>query len=100
MARRAINIEPATAALEIIFGNRKWHVVAGIVAQLPGIEVGVVVQFPSCDCAFHQRPRGTLVGEEIALRQRGVAGLDLHIESAAGAQNQQREWGELSEAWR
>src|SRR5437588_12730461 len=26
MARRAINIEPATAALEIIFGNRKWHV--------------------------------------------------------------------------
>ena len=68
------------------FGHRERHHVAGIVADLAGIEIGVFVQLSAGDGAFDRGTGGALVGEEVAAGERILARLDVHVDAAGGGE--------------
>ncbi len=82
MAWRAINVIAPTPAFENVFGKGKRHGVAGVVADLAGIEITVFMQLSTRDCAFDGRTRGALVDKEITLSQRIDPRLHVHVDSA------------------
>ena len=84
VAGSAIDVVALASALENFFGHGKRHVVAGIVADFAGVEIGVFVELAAGDGAFDRRAGGALVGEEIAVGERVVAGLHVHVEAAGG----------------
>ena len=89
MTGSAINVVALLSAGQKFVGDRKGHVVSGIVADLSGIEIGVFVQLAAGDRALDRRTRRTQVGIEIARGQRLEARLVVHILTAAG-QGQER----------
>src|SRR5258708_5014699 len=80
----AENVVALAAAGEDFFGHREGHYVAGIVADLAGVEIGVVVELSAGDGAFDWGALGALVGVEIAAGERVLAGLDLNVGAAGG----------------
>ena len=99
MAGGAENVEALAAALENFFGDREGHDVAGIVADLSGVEVSVFVELSAGDGAFDWRTRGALVGEEVAARERILARLHVHVDAAGGGQGDHYAGGSESAAW-
>jgi hypothetical protein len=86
VAWSAIDVVTLLAALENFFGNSEGHHVAGIVADLAGVEVGIFVQLAASDCAFDQGTGGTVVGVEVAVGEGILARLDVHVEAAGGGE--------------
>src|SRR5205823_4137057 len=80
----AVDVEALAAALQDFFGDWERHDVAGIVANPSGIEICVFMQLAAGDCSFHQRTSGTLVGVEVAGRERVLLGLHVHVQATAG----------------
>src|SRR5690348_9586883 len=83
MARRAINVEALSTALQNLFRYFEGHVIAWADANLSRVEVGIVAQLPACYGALDWRSRRALVGEEIAARERILSRLHVHIDAAA-----------------
>ena len=86
VAGRAEDVEALAAALQNFFGHGERHDVAGIVADLAGVEIGVFVQLAAGDGAFDGRTGRALVGVEIAAGERILARLDLHVDAAGGGE--------------
>ena len=83
VAGRAINVEALPAPRQHIHGYRKRHIVAGIVAKLAGVEIGVVMQLSACHGALDRRASRSEIGVKVALGKRLEARLIVHILAAA-----------------
>jgi hypothetical protein len=85
VAGRAVDVEPALAALDDFLGDREREVGGGLAVGALALEVsGVVVEVAAGDGALDQRALGAAVGEEIRGAQRDVLRLVVHV-LAAGA---------------
>src|SRR5271157_1306159 len=93
MAGSAENVEALAAALKNYLRDRERHHVAGIVADLAGIEIGVCAQVTAGYRAFDRRTGGALVGEEVAARKGILARLDVHVEAAGGGESDRGQQG-------
>ncbi len=92
VARRTVDVVTLAAAVHYVLRYGERHVLARGVADLAGIEIGVGAFIAAGHGSFDQGPSGALVGKEIALGQRVVARLHVHIETAAsGAYDGQQE---------
>src|SRR5262252_632513 len=98
MRTRAADVVALAAPFEHFPCNWEWHVVAWVVTDLAGIEIGVGALVAARHATFHERTRRALVREEIALREWVVARLHMHIEATTGRahQGQQQEGNEFS----
>ena len=90
VTRRAINIEALLPPPEDLRGHRERHVIAGIRANLPGIEISVIVQLPTRDRIFNRWPCGALIGIKIILSQRLKPRLIVHILPTSGKHKERR----------
>ncbi len=90
----AINVEALAAPFENFFGHGKWHVVAGIVAGFPGVEIRVFMQLTPRYRAFDRRTLGALIGEKVAARKWILPRLHVHVDAAAGEQGDRRQRGD------
>src|SRR5581483_2273489 len=83
MTRRTVNIETLLAAGEHVCSDWKWHVINGIFANLAGVEGNILAQLAPRNCPIDLRTFGPHIREEIALRQRLVLRLVMHVLAAA-----------------
>ena len=84
VAGSAENVEALAAVGQDFFGDGEGHDVAGIVADLAGVEISVFVELAAGDCTFNERTGGSLVGVEIAAGERVLARLHVHVDAAGG----------------
>src|SRR5271155_5753860 len=84
VAGRAIDVEASLAALDIGFGDGDWKLFDIFAVDFAGVACFVDAQVAARHGAFHHRTGGALIGEEVALSQRLVARLVLHVLAARG----------------
>src|SRR5690348_15255494 len=89
MARSAIDVKALLTAFQNVHSHGKRHYIAGIVADLAGIEIGVGIEMAASHSARNQRTRGALVGIKVAACQRLVTGLVVHVLTAACQQSEE-----------
>src|SRR4029077_13754429 len=80
----AVDVVTLLSAGQKFVGDRKGHVVSGIVAKLSGVEIVVLVQLAAGDRAFNWRTRRPQISIEIAFGQRLEARLIVHVLTAPG----------------
>src|SRR6266480_130566 len=91
MAGSTINIETLATAGKNIFCHGKRHVVAGIVADFPGIEICVLMKLAARNGAINWRTGGAQVCVKIAHGVSLHARLVVHVLPAADKEHGTRE---------
>jgi hypothetical protein len=94
VAGSAEDVEAFSAAGQDLFGDGEGHDLAGVVADLAGVEIGVFVELSAGDGAFDGRTGGALVRVEVAAGERILARLYMHVDAAGGGQGDRGDRGE------
>src|SRR3954447_19082277 len=100
MARRAINVETLSPALQHFLVDRKWHVIARILAHFASIEICVLVQLPTGHRALNRWTCRAQVSIKVTLCKRLESRLVVHVLSATSEckNSQQAESRKFAEA--
>ena len=86
MAGRAGNVEALAPAGNHFSRHWKRHVISWSVSYFSRVQISVFVEIATRHCSIDRQAGGTIVVEEIALRQGPVVRLYVHILTASGGE--------------